>query len=93
MQTEVDPGNVPEVGLCEAATTNDLIARVTILAHDTSPNSKALRLMEAETEEWIEVLGQRRATALENAKQLDAALAMFGETLEQVRRALRAGSH
>ena len=85
--------NVPELLLCEGATTNDLIARITILAHDTCPNPKALRLMEAETEEWIEVLGQRRATALENAKRIDAALAMFGETLEQVRWALRAGSH
>jgi hypothetical protein len=93
MQREVDPRNVPEGGLCEAATTDHLIACVTILAHDTCPNSRALCLMEAETQEWIEVLRQRRATALENAQRFEAALAMFSETLEQIRRELRAGLH
>ena len=93
MQREVDPGNVPEGRLCEAATTNQLVACLAILAHDTCSNSEALRLMEAETREWIEVLRQRRATACKNTKRLDAALATFGETLEQIRRALRAEVH
>ena len=68
MQREADRGHV-----CEA------IARVT--AHHTCPNSTALRLMEAETEEWIEVLRHRRATALENTKRLEVELATFTETL------------
>ena len=66
---------MPEGRLCEAATTNQLVACLAILAHDTCSNSKALRLMEAETREWIEVLRQRRATVRENTKRFDAALA------------------